>query len=82
MMNMQPLVRKVAVTSAGLAVAGMALVVGCSAKESPAPTAPAGNNVESKRPQTNPDPGQTKAPNSFGPAVTAPPPATAVPGDN
>lgn len=74
--------RRIALIAGSLAIVGMGLSAGCSAKETPAPTAPMENSVESKRPEANPTANQTQAPNSFSPAMTAPPPATAVPGDN
>ena len=70
--------RRISLGVAGLAVAGMGLTVGCSAKQSPAPTAPVQNSVDSKRPK-DANPEQQKP---AGGPVKAKPAPTAEPGDN
>lgn len=69
--------RKLALFVGGLAVAGMGLTVGCSAKQSPAPAEPAGSQVDSKR-ATDDD---SKAKNSYAPKVKAPAAPNAKPGN-
>lgn len=74
--------RRSALVVAGIAVAGMGLTVGCSAKQAPAPTAPAQNSVDSKRPQgdVKPEEANPQKPVKAKPAPTAKPGNT--PGDN
>lgn len=77
--------RKFALVVGGLAIAGMGLTVGCSAKQSPAPTEQVDTQVDSKR--GNSDSAPDAAPkNSYAPKVKAPAAPTAkagnTPGDN
>ncbi len=73
------LTRRVALSVAGLAVVGMGLTVGCSAKQAPAPTQQTENQVDSKRSvQKEPE---SKPRNSFKPEIKAPAAPTAKPGD-
>lgn len=74
--------RRIALCVGGLAVVGMGLTVGCSAKQSPAPTEPVQNTVESKLPANTPAQIPAGPKNSFAPSVKAPAAATAQPGDN
>lgn len=77
------LTRGFALLVGGLAIAGMGLTAGCSAKQSPAPTEQMDSQVESKRPsQKEPGEKAPKAPNSYKPSVKAPSAPTATPGDN
>ena len=71
-MNTPPLTRRIALCVGGAAIVGMGLTVGCSAKQSPAPTEPAQNSVDAK---------VTKSGNSFAPPVKAPSAPTALPGN-
>ena len=66
------LTRRIALCVGGVAIVGMGLTVGCSAKQSPAPTEPAKSRVDSK---------VTKTGNSFAPSVKAPSAPTALPGN-
>ena len=73
------LTRRITLSVAGLAVVGMGLTVGCSPKQSPAPTEQTENQVDSKRSvQKEPE---AKSPNSFKPQIKAPAAPTAKPGD-
>lgn len=78
------LARRFALCVGGLAIAGMGLTVGCSAKQSPAPTAPVQNSVDSKMPQGESagkaSKSQAPQPPKAKPAPTAEPGNT--PGDN
>ncbi|MCW1957576.1 MAG: hypothetical protein KIH64_003330 [Mycobacterium sp.] len=64
-----------------MAVAGMGLTVGCSSKQSPAPTEPASTSVDSKRAKDDNEPGKSYAPKV---KASAAPTAKAgnTPGDN
>lgn len=74
--------RRIALFVGGLAVVSMGLTVGCSAKQSPAPTAPAQNSVDSKRPQVESGGKPSNAQKPAAPPVKAKPAPTAAPGDN
>ena len=71
MMN-SGLTRRIALGVGGLAIVGMGLTVGCSAKQAPAPTEQIQGSVDAK---------VTKSGNSVAPAVKAPPAPTALPGN-
>ena len=64
--------RRVALCAGGVAIVGMGLTVGCSAKQAPAPTEQIQGSVDAK---------VTKSGNSVAPAVKAPPAPTALPGN-
>ncbi len=68
--------RKLALLVGGLAVAGMGLTVGCSAKQAPAPTEQVDTKVDSKRGGQSDD-----SPNSHAPKVKAKPAPEAKPGN-
>jgi hypothetical protein len=71
--------RTVGLSVAGLALVGMGLTVGCSAKQAPAPTQQTENQVDSKRSvQKEPE---SKPQKSFKPTIKAPAAPTAKPGD-
>ena len=73
------LTRRITLSVAGLAVVGMGLTVGCSPKQSPAPTEQTENQVDSKRSaQKEPE---SKPQKSFKPTLKAPAAPTAKPGD-
>lgn len=66
----------------GLAIVGMGLTAGCSAKQAPSPTEQTENPIESKRsavPGVNVP--NSQAPNSFKPSLTAKPAPSKAPGD-
>ena len=67
--------RRIALCAGGLAIVGMGLTAGCSAKESPAPSnSPAPSGMDSKISRTN-------GPGSFAPSNTAKQAPTALPGN-
>ena len=78
-MNSANWTRRTSLVLAGLAVAGMGMTVGCSSKQSPAPTAPVQESVDSKRPQGEMNQDQPKPQK---PPVKAKPAPTAEPGQN
>ena len=71
-MTNSTLTRRIALCAGAVAIAGMGLTVGCSAKQAPAPTEPAQNSVDAK---------VTKSGNSVAPAIKAPAAPTALPGN-
>jgi hypothetical protein len=70
------LTRRIALCVGAVAIAGMGLTVGCSTKQSPAPTDSTQNSIDSKAPTA-----KTPGGNSFAPSVNAPPAVTALPGN-
>jgi hypothetical protein len=73
------LTRRIALFVGGLAVVGMGLTVGCSAKQSPAPNAPADSQVDSKRGAPDGKEGGGKAKQGSPEKVMAPGAATVNP---
>ena len=71
-MNNSTLTRRIALCAGAVAIAGMGLTVGCSAKQAPAPTEPTQSSVDAK---------VTKSGNSVAPAIKAPAAPTALPGN-
>jgi hypothetical protein len=72
--------RRFALVVGGLAIAGMGLTVGCSAKQSPAPTEQTDNQVDSKRAKDDSG-ADSGSKNSYAPKVKAPAAPNAKPGN-